>query len=257
MGWKPTDVDPKKTFDKLTHYFEGTSSDGSFTFMRELINIRRETFASMESFQMRINYLKNRLQAEGSDFRLPDRRFVWMAVKGIAKEYPDLYNRCVVNIQSNADYGWSQVMEEFQRITVAENSQPALSNIKFDKPAKTDDKVKPTKRCDKCNGICPENHVHCDSCGHHKKVGSNICWWCNPDKAPDTWRNKKAKEQKEKRLAIPATTRTISTTGLLHQQSGVSNPVTSTMDKPKSVLFSTNLTNLPASGFPQGPQCHY
>ena len=29
------------------------------------------------------------------------------------------------------------------------------------------------------------------SCGHHRVPGTPDCWWCDPDKAPDTWINKK------------------------------------------------------------------
>ncbi|KXX82432.1 hypothetical protein MMYC01_201625 [Madurella mycetomatis] len=98
MGWKAIDLDPKKTFDKLTQYFEGGSIDGLVTLLQEFATIRRETFASMESFQARINYLKNRLQAEESAFKMPDDGYTWMTLKGIAHEYPDLYNRSVIAI---------------------------------------------------------------------------------------------------------------------------------------------------------------
>jgi len=96
MGWNSTDLDLKKTFDKLTQYFERGSVDGNATLNQELATIRRDKFASMEAFQARINYLKNRLQAEGSAFRMPDKGYIWMTLKGIAYEYPDLYNRCSI-----------------------------------------------------------------------------------------------------------------------------------------------------------------
>ena len=266
MGWKATDLDPKKTFDYLVQYFEGGSVDGSVLLLQEFATIHREAFSSMEAYQSRVNYLRERLQVDGSAFKMPDDGYTWLALRGVLREYPDLYNRCVLSIQSKG-LTWAALMAEFQRVAVTENAQPAL--FKIDK-SKAEDKDSlqrnnnnrpdgPVKTCMTCNSTTPEDYVHCDKCAHHRKYNTEVCWWCEPDKAPAGWRNKKRAKQylkaRQSSSTTAATTTTINTatTAPLHQQSGVSNPSTSKPDKPKSVLFSTNLTNLPASDFSKGP----
>ncbi|KAK4243033.1 hypothetical protein C7999DRAFT_45058 [Corynascus novoguineensis] len=75
---KARDLDPKKTFDKLTRYFENGLADGP----------------------SRVNYIKDRLQTDESLYNLPDGGYAWLVVKGIAYEYPDVYNRYAMALQN-------------------------------------------------------------------------------------------------------------------------------------------------------------
>ncbi|KAK4242950.1 hypothetical protein C7999DRAFT_36734, partial [Corynascus novoguineensis] len=255
MGWKARDIDPKKTFDKLTQYFEGGLDDIPVNLMMEFATTRRDKFASMEAFQSRINYLKDRLQTDKSPYNLPDIGYIWFALKGIAHEYPDLYNRCVADIK-NGTLTWGNLMEEFQRISVTEKTNPALTTVQINKK---DDKTTTTGNTNAGNrktpyrgtcGICKktlfQKQKHCKGCDSHISKGVDECWWCDPEKAPDTWHNKEVARLKKAE-------RQRSTTAPLHQQSGVANASTSKPpmenptkpSNPKSVLFTTSLLGLP------------
>ncbi|KAL2195763.1 hypothetical protein P885DRAFT_39882 [Corynascus similis CBS 632.67] len=132
LGWKARDIDPKKTFDKLTQCLEGGVDDTPVNLMIEFANTRRDKFASMEAFQSRVNYLKDQLQTDELPYKLPDTGYIWLALKGIAHEYPDLYNRCVGAIQ-NRTLTWGKLMEEFQRISVTEKANPVLTTVQINK----------------------------------------------------------------------------------------------------------------------------
>lgn len=253
MGWKATDNDPKITFDKLTQYFEGGTVDNMATMHQELACIRRNSFASMEAFQSRVNYLKARLQTDQSAFKMPDAGYTWLALKGIEQEYPDLYNRCVALIHTNT-LDWSSLMEEFQRIEVTESSQrPSLTNVKIDKAAdkgkeKDKEDENDNRTCKSCQHPLKRGFKHCKGCNNHIYRKHSTCWYCEPEQAPDTWVNKtKAVQAKAERQR--------STTAPLHQQSGIANASTTnppTANPPaaapntKSVLFTTNLSALPS-----------
>ncbi len=45
---------------------------------------------------MRINYLRERV--DKTNFKMNDKAYTWLALKGVAIKYPDLYNRLVTNI---------------------------------------------------------------------------------------------------------------------------------------------------------------
>jgi len=274
MGWTPRVVDPKSTYDFLAKYFEGTSSDSFALLNREFANIDRSKFASMEAFQSRVGHLRTRLNTPSSPWAaLTDTAYVWMALKGIENYYPDLYNRMVVSVE-NKTLTWNGLMEEFQKITVAEKGQPALSQIKVDnnkrgnKPKDPDNNNKvdnkdntksggdKRNRCVTCHQGISKGWKHCDACGHHRPPISTTCWWCHPESAPDSWVNKAVAIQKNNERSMT------STTGPFHQQSGVQNPATTPASTPstKRVMFQTNMANLPVSeemtSFCKGPCRH-
>ncbi|WPJ63944.1 hypothetical protein SMAC4_13695 [Sordaria macrospora] len=43
--------------------------------------------------------------------------------------------------------------------------------------------------CSVCNNNIQKDYIHC-VCGRHRSTKITTCWWCEPDKAPDTWPNK-------------------------------------------------------------------
>jgi hypothetical protein len=76
--------------------------------------------------------------------------------------------------------------------------------------------------CDVCGKSKHKNFVHGDVCAQHKPSKPDaVCFWCNPDQAPDGWKPKqdaiRKKKQREKGM---------STTAALHQQSGLQVPAT-------------------------------
>ncbi|KAK4157388.1 hypothetical protein C8A00DRAFT_29677 [Chaetomidium leptoderma] len=108
LGWNPAVPDPKKTYDTL-----------------ELAAIRRETFNSMSKYQERINDLRERLGKTDFGF-VKDSGYIWCAIKGIQKEYPDLHNRMAIAKRSD-NLSWADLMAEFQQIAITENTHTASS----------------------------------------------------------------------------------------------------------------------------------
>lgn len=274
MGWDAKVANPKSTFDFLTKYFEGASSDTYAVLNEEFSTINRSKFASMDAFQSRVGYLRNRLKSPGSPWvATGDAAYIWMALRGIRSAYADLYARAVANIEKN-ELTWNGLMEEFQKITVSEKTQSGFTQIKVDTKKKDGDsnkkgsnnkstsnnKEKDEERvpCSVCRELITPGWKHCGDCGYHRPARVPICWWCDPEKAPNTWPNKSVAliKKAERHLA--------STTGPLHQQSGLQNPTTAKAPVPtnpatKKVMFQTNLANLSInkgtmSSFQEGPQ---
>jgi hypothetical protein len=97
-------------------------------------------------------------------------------------------------------------------------------------------------KCDGCDSKIKKGWLHLN-CGHHVPKEAKLCYWCNPDKAPDTWRNKKrALELK----------RTGTTAVAQHNSAGLFNPATTDDNsaRPSMLLFGGNLNNLSLGEFP-------
>ncbi|KAJ4287484.1 hypothetical protein N0V88_007583 [Collariella sp. IMI 366227] len=180
--------------------------------LQELATIRRGTFDKMGNFQLRINYLRERISK--TEFKMTDKAYTWLALKGIMAEYPDLYTRMVTNIQ-NDKLSWGDLMAELQELAVVEGTQPAMVNVKTNNnqaQPKPDGKKQhgPTETCDECQKAIYKGNKHCKSCNRHHK--GTTCWWCRPDLAPDDWPYKAEATKKKAGKQ--------STTAPLHQQSG-------------------------------------
>ncbi|KAK4031444.1 hypothetical protein C8A01DRAFT_51470 [Parachaetomium inaequale] len=115
--------DPKKAFDMVAQNFEKGSSDSNVKMAQELANIRRANFGKLEAFQLRINYLCDRLN--DTKFKMDDEAYIWFCLKGIEKEYSSLYDRLVANVE-NGKLTWGELVMELQRLAVGENVQPAI-----------------------------------------------------------------------------------------------------------------------------------
>ncbi len=246
MGWCRADTDPKKTYDLLTQYFEKGSATSNYEMLRELVNIRRESFDRMDSFQERINYLRQRL--ENTPLKLTKEAYLWCALQAVEKEYTDLYNRAAVKMQAGT-LDWGDLMAEFRQLAVTEASQPAMVVVKGGMAMGTTSKKRQGREsvwdpttgykgpdavtCATCNKKTSKDYAyHCNACGWHNK--GPLCWRCNPEQTPDTWRYKALwVKKKMEREALPA-----ATTGPLHQQSGVANP-NNTTDREKKTVSGT------------------
>lgn len=281
MGWNRNEVDPKKTFDTLTEAYESGTDDEYAVLYEEFATICREKYASMEALRVRLNYLRNRLDSDNSPFKMHNGNgYLWPALRAISKTYLDLYNRSVTSLK-NGTLTWAILMKEFQQIVVTEKANTALANVKVDNnktdPNKKDkdsggkqkndsdngngngksnssnsgnkDKEKGDRiNCAICNMLISPGWKHCIDCNHHIPPDSE-CWWCHPEKAADTWKNKTLAIQKK------AERQMTSTTGPLHQQSGVQNA--STSKPPKTVMFQTGFANIALSqltSFHPGPR---
>ena len=263
MGWSAEDMDPKKTFDKITQYFEKGSADSNVKLIQEFTSIRRSSFDRIDAFQLRINYLRERV--DKTDFKMNDKAYTWLALKGVATEYPDLYNRSVTNIQAG-NLDWGGLMAELQQLAVTETTQPAMTTVTMktgntptsgdsDGANKQDSRM---ETCNTCRKTKWKGTKHCNGCSRHHK--GTVCWSCNPDQAPEDWLQKQTTKTANK-----------STAGPLHQQSGVANPsilgkatmpkTTTEAAKPSNLLFTTTydndvaMVNIPSQlGFREGPR---
>ena len=119
MGWNPREGDPKKTYDMVAKYFEQSSSDSNVKMAQELANIRRSKFGKMEAFQVRVNYLRDRLN--DTAFKMSDDAYIWFCLKGIEKEYSSLYDR-MVNSMESGNLTWGDLMIELQCLAVSKNA---------------------------------------------------------------------------------------------------------------------------------------
>jgi hypothetical protein len=241
----------------------------NYDMLKEFVNIRRESFDRLDTYQQRVNYLRQRL--DKTPFKMEERAYVWLALQGIAKEYPDLYNRSLTNIQADR-LTWSDLMAELQQLSVTEAAQPAMTSVKLDKKTSTTNRGNNNSNhadndagsedrvtCSVCNRSIWKDTKHCHGCGWHNR--GDVCWRCEPEKAPDHWKQKKQWLRKKAKNQT-------STTGPLHQQSGNANPssdtdpLRSTLKKTddgdtKKILFQTSsmaLTAMDVSAFREGPQ---
>ncbi|KAJ4286013.1 hypothetical protein N0V88_008166 [Collariella sp. IMI 366227] len=268
MGWDGTVNNPKATFTLLSNYFEKGSADSNVMMLQEFATIRRKNFGKLETFQSRVNFLRTRLNA--TTFKMSDDAFIWMTLKGIAKEYSTLYERLVILTETGA-LTWGDLMMELQRISVDENTQLAMTNVKANTTNANNDngggaggdnpsnntsnsnnnnngrRTKEYESCPRCPHPVYKNSKHCGGeCGGKHHFGDN-CWWCNPELSFDGWANRElAMRLKNERKAK-------STTGPLHQQSGNANTINADNNK-KTVMFSTNYTMMAMPHFQEGPQ---
>ena len=106
--------------------------------MKELMNIRRADYDSMESFQSRLNYLRTTLN-RSDHWKQSDTVFLWAALKGVEGVYSDLYNRNYVAL-SAGELTWTTLMAQFRRLALEETRQSSLTSIKFEKKKKNNNK---------------------------------------------------------------------------------------------------------------------
>jgi hypothetical protein len=127
LGWNSRDINPKKTYDKLVQHYEQGTSDEGIKLLQEFATIRRSDYAGMAAFLLRVRHLRQQLQASG-EYGVSDTAYLWLALKGISNEYPELYSRCVTAL-GNRTLHWDGLMAEFRQLAVAELVQPAAMSF--------------------------------------------------------------------------------------------------------------------------------
>ncbi|KAK4148346.1 hypothetical protein C8A00DRAFT_39130, partial [Chaetomidium leptoderma] len=95
--------------------------------------------------------------------------------------------------------------------------------------------------CSVCTKLINRNLVHCLDCNGHKPKNVEVCWGCNPEQAPDSFKFK-AERIKKKAEAATAAAAASSTTGPIRQNSGVSNPSSSAQRS--NFFMSTNFMTM-------------
>ncbi len=117
-GWSPRDSNPKETFDYVIQHFERCALEALANLHCELVNARCKDFDTLASFTTRINLIKERLEA--SDFKMADKAYVWLVLKGVASEYPELHARCVDRNQTGT-LTWTDLLAELQAQAVSDS----------------------------------------------------------------------------------------------------------------------------------------
>ena len=220
-GWDPDEPNPKKTYDKVLIAIPKIAEDTVGILVEEFAGIRRRNFESFQKFLDRLQYLKNRLKS--IDIDMGPKAHLWIALIAVKDDYKENYLLWCRDMKNNT-LTWNSLMEEFSAIAAREKVQLNLGSIQLDSkttrthPPNTNksDNSKKKKRCNKCNKDVYENNTHCDTC--RKCRPGNVCWVCEPEKAPDNWPGKEKALQKKQNQR--------STTAPLHQNSGLGTPST-------------------------------
>lgn len=71
----------------------------------------------MDMFQTRITYLRKRL--DYTEFKMSDKAYIWLVLKGIANAHPDLYHRLVDSISTLT---WESLVAGLRQIALFENA---------------------------------------------------------------------------------------------------------------------------------------
>ncbi len=137
FGWSAKDTDPKKTFNLVIRYFERGALETSFDMHHELVTARCEAFDSLASFLTRITYLKERL--EDTDFRMNEKTYTCLALKGIASKYPDICTRWVPHMEAVT---WGELMGELWAQADGENDE---ANSPMPVPGRTSGQKRPRR----------------------------------------------------------------------------------------------------------------
>ncbi|KAK3307193.1 uncharacterized protein B0T15DRAFT_394709 [Chaetomium strumarium] len=261
-GWNVRQFDLKGTLEKLEALITDRPGDYHCQLAKELANIRRENFDSMTAFTTCIAELRNALK--NSDIcKVTDKGVTLFALRGIEQEYPEVAQRARVGVEAGT-YTWEAMIREFSLIAKNETVNLGLAAVKSDnngnnsnKGGKSDKKKGDNRAdCDVCGRKQAKKAKHCKDCDNHHK--GDICWYCHPEEAPDSWAKKQEYLEKKKKKQGKG-----STTAPLHQQSGVANPTDSNIkvidNNGKKVFFTTSnfvMTAMSPSHFQEGSQ-HY
>ncbi|KAH6622738.1 hypothetical protein F5144DRAFT_337322 [Chaetomium tenue] len=114
------------TYVKLVQFFEQGTSGGGIELLQEFATIRRSNYPQMAAFLLRVQHLHRRLEI--SECGVSDTAYLWLALKGIATEYPDVYSLCVAEL-NNRVLGWEGLMSTFRHLAALEVGQPAATSL--------------------------------------------------------------------------------------------------------------------------------
>ncbi|KAK3355574.1 hypothetical protein B0H65DRAFT_564711 [Neurospora tetraspora] len=229
-GWNPADRDPKRLYDLIKRVVPKVSQESIGMVIKEYTSLNRASFDSMASFLNRHFFLRKRW----NDLKLTvsPQVEIWFLLNGLESSYP-LHHRLWVNDLTNGHLTMSDLLDKLNTIATTEATTPALSvQVKAGTKEKEDTKSSNNKKDKKkgrremidcthpgCKRQIPTGFVHA-ACGHHRNPDNDVCWWCEPDKAPATWQNK------EKAIKALQKTSTGTTALVVHNSSNLNNPAT-------------------------------
>ncbi len=165
---------PDPTLHFVLQYFE-RPTDTFVDLNHELVNIRSRSFPSLAAFQDRVIFLKECL--ETSDFKMNEKAYTWVALRAVAKQYPELYAHFVVRLQAD-NLSWAGLMAELQVIAVSRIYDPARTLVAF--------KLSDPVQCIQCGQMVRIGYRNRTELDSFCQAGV-VCSSCKPEQALDTW----------------------------------------------------------------------
>ncbi|KAK0752891.1 hypothetical protein B0T18DRAFT_423538 [Schizothecium vesticola] len=242
-GYDMDEEDPKKIYDLVERVIPAVTRSNMASIFIEFTRLDRTKFDSLDAFVERAQSIVLRLTQLKKT--LDDDLKIAILLHGLKTTYPTQHTFWERAFEEKT-LTWDDLISELSRMGVHEKSNLSMAMINKNKSSQggnqnNNDKTDKIK-CDGCDNKIRKGWQHL-SCGHHVPKDIKICYWCNPDKAPDSWPNKK------KALELQRS----GTTALAqHNSAGLLNPATTDNNgaRPSMLLFSSNLSNLSLGEFP-------
>ncbi|WPJ62476.1 hypothetical protein SMAC4_09717 [Sordaria macrospora] len=190
---KTKDKDEKYLFDFIRNSISSVTNDAKSDVLDEYQTIKCSSFATLEAFLMRWQTLRKRVKDVG--YIIDDKVELTNLFNAVKRSFPHEAMLWAADMNKNE----LTTMSFLARLSTLANTQKNYTNMVA---AKLEVKTKETKEiktesngdervaCNVCGKKVYKGLKHF-SCGHHRVPGTPDCWWCDPDKAPDTWINKK------------------------------------------------------------------
>ncbi|KAK5651075.1 hypothetical protein OQA88_13707 [Cercophora sp. LCS_1] len=182
-GWTMEEKNPKVTFETAKLSVPSTTKSSIANMLYEF------NFTSTIAYVSRAAQLHQRL--EQVKVSMED-VYLSSLLNGLCESHSrnhDFWKRDY----EQGDLTWEKMMAELSRISREEEMHPAMVNIDVRKQGGgVSTQLKNNKRllvtCTVYSKRMWADQTHRE-CGHHApKDLAKICWWCNPEKAPEAWR---------------------------------------------------------------------
>ncbi|KAK3338103.1 hypothetical protein B0H65DRAFT_434945 [Neurospora tetraspora] len=200
-GWDRKNKDPKVLYDLIQSCIARVTNEARSEVLAEFLAIKRANFDTMASFLNRYTLLRKRVQ--DAKFEMTDDFEVTLLFNAVKHHYPVDARHWAASLEDktltvggllaklsnigNAESRTSSINVNIQMSTNGNSNSNTGGGSSDNKGSKKEDK---RVDCPKCNKKMYPSQKHM-ACGHHVTAKADICWFCNPDKAPDTWRPKK------------------------------------------------------------------
>ncbi|KAL2185267.1 hypothetical protein L209DRAFT_766053 [Thermothelomyces heterothallicus CBS 203.75] len=251
IGWNPEVVDPRATYKKVFEALLPATVNTTRLLIQEYITIEPSKFDTMDRYIDRLCVLRQRLRNLG--IINPPETDICPVLTAIKESYPNLYKRNIRKMEDKS-LTWDDLIKDMTKTCVDLDMKKNFVNVTVGNSGndnkKMDDRSKPPSdkkrstygniKCRDCDRHFNHEVKHCSGCGWHHNP-KQVCWACNPEKAPDSW-PKKARFLAKKNAP--------SSTAAPHPNSGVANPTTSAT---RGVFHCTNFASIRPS-FHSGPR---
>ncbi|KAK5651022.1 hypothetical protein OQA88_1806 [Cercophora sp. LCS_1] len=197
-GWTVEEKNPKVTFETAKLSVPSTTKSSIANMLYEFTHIIRSNFTSTIAYVSRAAQLRQRL--EQVKVSMED-VYLSSLLNGLRESHSRDHDSWKRDYEQG-DLTWEKMMAELSRISREEEMRPAMVNIDVRKQGGGGStQLKNNRRllvtCTVCSKQMWADQTHRE-CGHHApKDLAKICWWCNPEKAPEAWRQKKEAAEKK------------------------------------------------------------